>query len=208
MTTLPNNPEPLEPAVEAAIQSLCLRMESAGGACLRGRQLAAEMGLADTRALRRLVALARVSRHRHEIVGVPGEGYYWGPAMPADRVRRVIQAAGQMGRAWFYIASLLRRQGTVMAMVQQAFDFMGGRGEGSHGHDDELAALAASEGTSIAGFLDAFLVELGKTPAGRATLAEVGRRHQGLLLSEPIREAMLNKLDEMRASLMGLKIAT
>ena len=91
--------------LDALVEDLCCRVRAAGETGLRGRQLAAEMKLSGTRALRLLVAYAQIAKGRREIVGVPGSGYSWGPAAP-DARRRMADHARKMGRDWFAKASV------------------------------------------------------------------------------------------------------
>ena len=90
--------------LDALVEDLCCRVRAAGEKGLRGRQLAAEMALTGTRALRLLVAYAQIARGRREIVGVPGSGYVWGPAAPEAR-RKMAGHAHRMGLDWLRKAS-------------------------------------------------------------------------------------------------------
>jgi len=112
---------------------------------------------------------------------MPGSGYFWGPSSP-DEVRHVIQLASRMARCWFYIAALHKREGTAMAAVQMVFNFMEAHRPDDPRQADDLAALVASEGTSVADFLHAFVARLATTDHGRRVLADVGRRHADVLV--------------------------
>ena len=157
-------------ALDRLLTELCARLKSAGNRGLRGRQLAEEMGLgADTRAVRELVAYARVHKRIHQIVGVPGSRYFWGDAVP-DLYVRMIRHAERCGRDWFYLAALFRRQGLGDALAQQVFDFL--RPDAG----DELAALVARDGADAGDVLEALLNRLAETPAGQARLERLRRR--------------------------------
>ena len=85
--------------LDALVEQVCHRLRIAGEKGLRGRQLAEELNLTGTRALRLLVAYAQVGLGRTEIVGVPGAGYVWGPAAPAARAT-MARSAHKMGLDW------------------------------------------------------------------------------------------------------------
>ena len=163
------------------------RLLQAGGTWA-GRLLAQRIFHADnTRNVRHLVAYARVHHHVHQIVGVAGNGYFWAEAddeTGRKQLAGAVATAMRMGRCYFYIAALHRRQGTAMAAVQMVLDFMGHHADG--GKPDELAALVASEGATVEQFLDAFVGTLAKTDKGRAALAGVGNKHAAVLLPKDL----------------------
>lgn len=164
--------------LDRLLTELCARLKGAGNAGLRGRQLAEELGLAsDTRAVRELVAYARVHKHVHQIVGVPGDRYYWGDAVEG-LYERMIRHAERCGRDWFYLAALFRRQGLGDALAQQVFDFL--RPDAG----DELAALVARDGADEGKVLEALIDRLASTPAGKARLGRLRRRFAGGLARE------------------------
>ena len=187
--------------LDQMVDDLCYRLERAGKTGRRGQQMVMMLGLRNTRSLRLLVAYARVHLHRHEIVGIPGCGYVWGEC---DRAvyKRTITANMQRGRCHFFIAALHRRQGLAMAAVQMIFDFMEHEAPTSEGHNDELAALVASEGVNVATFLDTMVRRLAETDAGREVLAQVGQDHAQVLLPKKLLTAMAGKLSEMRDELL------
>ena len=181
-------------ALDFMVRQLCRLLRA--GETWTGRLLAERVFHADdTRRVRHLVAYARVHHHIHQIVGLPGSGYVWAEADSQEgrkQLAAAVATATRMGRCFFYIAALHRRQGTAMAAVQMVLDFMG-----DHPADrqpDELAALVASEGASVEGFLDAFVGTLAKTDKGRAALAGVGARHAAVLLPRDLITGVADKL--------------
>ena len=109
-----------------------------------------------------------------------------------------------MGRCFFYIASLHRRKGAVMSAVQLVLDFMEHNVTEGQERKEELAAMFAAEGATIAGFLDAFLGSLAKTDEGRQALAAAGAKHAQWLVTEEARQAMLAKIQEAQGNLNAL----
>ena len=156
--------------LDRMLTELCARLKSAGKHGLKGLQLAFELGLGrDTRAVRELIAYARVHKRIHQIVGVPGSRYFWGDAAP-DLYVRMIRHAERCGRDWFYLAALFRRQGLGDALAQQVFDFL--RPDAG----DELAALVARDGADAGDVLEALLDRLAESPAGQARLERLRHR--------------------------------
>ena len=159
-----------------------------------------------TRSLRLLTAYARVHRHKHQIVGLPGQGYVWADEhTQAGReiLQRAVAMSTRMGRCFFYTAALHRRQGIAMAAVQLVFDFM--EHQRADRPNDDLAALFASEGTSIQDFLDRFVAELARSEEGRQVLRETGRRHASVLVSADMRAAWLATLDHVSGQIAQLR---
>lgn len=160
-------------ALDRLLMELCARLKSAGKHGLKGLQLAFELRLGrDTRAVRELVAYARVHKRVHQIVGVPGMRYYWGDAVEG-LYERMIRHAERCGRDWFYLAALLRRQGLGDALAQQVFNFL--RPDAG----DELAALVTRDGADAGDVLEALIDRLAETPAGQARLERLRRRFAG-----------------------------
>ena len=200
-----NGRETKQPTITSAkAGELCERLQSLGDNPIGGGRLAEELGLTGTRELRRLVAYARTELHLHEIIGVPGIGYFWAPAAPR-RARQAVQLARRMGRCWFFIAALLGRGGAAMEAVQMVFDFM--QATPGTGDADDLAALVASEGGGVAEFLDRFVGRLAESDAGRQVLAEAGARHAQVLLTDAARREILADVDALRSKLLGLPAA-
>jgi hypothetical protein len=119
------------------VSDLCRRLASAGQTGLRSQQLVAELGLRDARALRLLVAYARVHHRVHQIVGVPGNRYYWGDCRP-ELYRQVVEDCRRRGRCYLFLASLHQRQGVAETAAGMVFDWFAA----DHPVDDLAASLA------------------------------------------------------------------
>lgn len=140
------------------------RLKSAGNDGLKSRQLVFELGLRSERALRLLVAYARVHHHVRHVVGVPGDRYYWGPAAPIA-VARMVRLARRMGRCWFFVAASLAEGGAAQAGAQMVMDFLQCDSPGTL-PTDELSALVSADRAGLADFLEAFIRRLRETPDG------------------------------------------
>lgn len=120
--------------LDRLVDELAERLRSAGEAGVRGEQLAEEMGLPyGTRSLRLLVAYAWVHRNLGEIVGVPGDGYYWGESRP-ELYGRQSGANETRARDLLFTARLWRRmaarhscQGSLLPAVDAGPDRRGER---------------------------------------------------------------------------------
>lgn len=189
--------------LDSLVEMMRWRLEVIGEVGLSGRRLVGELHLQDTRALRLLVAYARVRKRIHQIVGVPGSGYVWGDCdSTGDVYRHAMRQCRRMGRCYFYLWSLFRRKGIVAGMVQLAFDFATPPQAGKPA-EDELAALIASEGVSVGDVVEGLVAELAKTQAGQETLATIGRKHADVLLpAETLRE-IAQGLDGLKAKILG-----
>lgn len=191
-------------ALDFMVRQLCETLQ-ADGSVIGGKQIARMIFQDDdTRRVRHLVAYARVHHHIHQIVGVAGSGYLWADpatAMGRAALHDAVMSAMRMGRCFFYIAALHRREGTAMAAVQMVFDFMEHNVPASARHSDDLATMVASEGVNVTDFLDAFVGALAKTEDGRRTLAQVGRKHAQLLMSADVLDIATKQIDDAVASL-------
>ena len=116
-------------------------IKRAGAGGRTGESLAAQMGLTSARAVRLLVTYAQLRLGRTEPVGLPGGGYFWGPAAPGI-LQKMVGQAGRRGRCWFAKMMVYRRGDVAGAMEQMVFDFMT---PGSGGGDELDAIVAASE---------------------------------------------------------------
>ena len=184
-------------------QAICDRLQAAGERGVGGRQLADELRLSGPRQLRRVIAHARVQLHRHEILGLPGDGYFWGPSNPGLS-RRVREIASRMGRCHFFISSLIGREGVAMSMVQMVFDFMEtSPAAGEARHDDDLAALVAAEGVTLTDFLDKFITRVAGSEEGMTALAQVGRKHANVLMPDSVLQSVLTLMDQARETLLS-----
>lgn len=184
------------------VDDLCRRLTSFGRDGIGGRWLANTLRLRNTRSLRHLVAYARVHCHRHEIVGIPGSGYIWGECDPSA-YKAAIRDNMKRGRCHFFIASLHKRQGTAMSMVQMAFDFFEHQAPHAVRHDDELAAMIAAEGATIGHFLDALVQKMAESDEGRQALAEIGQKHAAVLIPKEIFDRIADRLDGLRGDLLA-----
>lgn len=185
---------------------LCVWLRGRGKTGLSGKSLASNLYLRDTRALCLLVAYARVHKHRHEIVGIPGQGYVWGDADSGTDAsggiyKRAIRDAKRRGRCYLFIASLHGRKGVAMAAAQMVFDFMSTEGDDGERHTDDLAAMLALDGSSVADSLDAFITKVASTDDGRAALRTVAEKHRDVLLPGEVLDGVLADLDQIRDKL-------
>lgn len=197
----PATAKPLKKPIPVLAREICGRIEAAGARGIGGKRLARDMGLKNDRQVRKVVSWARVHDHRHEIIGIPGSGYFWGPLLPPGKIRQIINYSRRMGRCWFYISSLLKREGTAMAAVQMALDFVEHRpGDGA----DDLAALVVSQGITVADIMDAFMTELSRTEAGRAALAAAGEKHADLLMPQKLQGELIALMERAKGLILGL----
>ena len=185
-------------------QDLCRRLQAAGSTGIRGRQLVAELALQDTRALRLLVAYARVHKHVHQIVGVPGSRYFWGDCFEKGLYKQAIADCQRRGRCYFFIAALHGRQGTAMAAAQMVFDWFEQQVPPEARRSDDLAALVAAEGVGVADVLDAIITRLAATAEGKKALADVGQRHAQVLLPAEVLARLATKLADLREEVLGM----
>jgi len=183
------------------------RVRSCGDQGIRSARLAAEIGLEPgrhaARPIRLLVAYGRVWLRDTDILGVPGDRYYWGPARLGLRPQ-VIRQARRMGRCYFFIATLLGKGSTATAAVQLVFDFMGHRPADSADPppSDDLAALVASQGVTVADFLESAVTTLAETDDGRQMLRGLTRRHADILMPRQALADLANDLAALRARLL------
>lgn len=187
--------------LDCLLTDLCARLEAAASNGVRAKQLVEELRLRDARALRLLVAYARVHQHNRDIVGVPGCRYYWAPAVP-KLVAAMIRDARWRARCYFKIAAVLEGHGVASSMVQLMFDFMGENVPPEKRRADDLAALMAAEGVTPETFLDTFVGRLADTDDGKRILAQVGTKHAAVLLPAETLKRLAAKLDEVKAELL------
>ena len=188
--------------LDSMVYDLCRWLENVGLTGLGGKKIAEHFWPqnSDPRKTRLLVAYARVHCHRHEIVGIPGQGYVWGDLDP-DIYKKAIIDNEQRARDYFFIAALHRRQGVAMSAAQLVLDFMEHNVPAESQHNDDLAALFAAEGTSIADFLDAFMQRLAETADGRSALQRAGEKHSDLLIPANVRSQIREIVAEASAHL-------
>ena len=94
--------------LDGLVDDMCRRLAAAGEKGVRGRQLACELNLTGTRALRLLVAYGQLARGRRRIIGIPGYGYRWSD--DPGETGRMARHAERMGRDWFAKAGVYRGQ--------------------------------------------------------------------------------------------------
>ena len=189
--------------LDALVVNLLHRIQVAFPFSIKGKVLVARMGLQDTRALRLLIAYARIHWRRHEIVGVPGEGYRWGGEDPA-----IYKAAGndvfRRARCYLFLASLYRRQGTATAIAQLALDAIGHAVPADQSaRNDDLAALVAVEGVGVGDVLDALIGELAASAEGRQALERAGSKHASVLMPKAVVDGIVAGLDDIKRRLLG-----
>lgn len=185
--------------LDVLVTQLCERLELRSPRAISGGDLARALGLEGTRALRLLCAYARIHHGRHEIVGKPGEGYSWLPSQEDQAA--AARAARRMARCWLYLATLHGRQGVAMGAVNTLFDMM--EFGGAERHSDDLSALLASDGSSIADALEAFIQRLAQTDEGRRVISDVVSRNREIVLSEAVVEELLGQVDKLRGQIVA-----
>jgi len=184
-------------------EELCDRLATALGDGLTSRRLVVELGLESARALRLLVAYCRVWGGVHQIVGIPGDRYYWGDAKPGA-YQQMISDCTRRGRCYLFIAALHRRQGVAMATAQMVFDWFA-ETKVSRELNDDLAALTAAEGVKIGDVFSAFCEIMSRSDEGRTALADAGKRHASLFMPATLQQQLLANLDAVRASIANLQ---
>ena len=180
--------------LDGTLVDLCNRLMSLGGETIRGRQLSIEMTLSENgRTLRLLAAYGHVHHRIRQIVGIEGgDGYCWG-----DLAVGAYDLAARISRrkaiCSLFNSSLYSTQTAVMEIAQLAFEFGNTPGGGVQ-LPDGLDMLLASERITPAKVIDAMVVHLQATADGQAILADIGRRHADVLLSEQLRTDLFNEL--------------
>jgi len=144
--------------------------------CMTGDQVARALFLhrGGPRAVRALVTYAQVHWREWRIVGVPGHGYFWGPAHP-DLYAGAVSEARRRGRAAFARAALMSEGSAQQSIAQLAFNFMmpPGPDETPAGeHEDLLNAMVDRDagGGHLRKVLGEFLAQVGQTRIGREAL--------------------------------------
>jgi hypothetical protein len=188
-------------ALNALAENLCSRLDAARCEGIRGEQLVEELLLSGSRALRLLVAYVRVWGGVHQVVGLPGDRYYWGDHVPG-LYERIERDCRRRARCYFYIASLHERKGSAMAAAQLVFDFC--RQPSERGGGDDLTALIAAEGVKPEDVVSKFVEILAGTDEGRASLARLAEAHADVFLPESARSELLGHVDQLRLRIARL----
>lgn len=169
--------------LDAMLCNLCDRLIAAGGRALGGKAIIYELRLPCTRSLRLLVAYGHVHHKLRAIVGLPGEGYLWGEHRPGI-YEKVANMSRQMGRGFFFNATLYGKGRPAVEAAQLLLDFVGdGRVNQRSRHGDELSAMVAAEGLTIEDVLGSIFETLTQTETGKATLTRLGTKHRQFLLT-------------------------
>ena len=198
-------------SMHALVVELCHRVRSRAGRDVSGKQLAEEMGLQGPRAVRQLLAFARVGYGLQEIIGQPGSGYAWGPAAP-DKYKRFAGHAAKMGRDWLYIAALYGEGDAEANMAQMLLEFAStahqrtALGLGDGGGDTGLADLAERRGVTLGGLLDR-IVEFMRSHRDTygADLDRVAQKHAATLVNTEAIRRVKAVADDMDAKLRDLR---
>jgi hypothetical protein len=164
--------------LDEMLVDLCRRLISAGHLGVRGRQLAEEMHLQNTRSLRLLVAYGHVHHRLRQIVGVNGKGYVWGPFQPTVYLTMALHAK-KMGRDFFFNSTLYGKSAPQVQAAQLLLDFVG---TDQPGPPDELSVLMSSHNVTIEQVINSLVDLVKDTDKGRQVLRRVGDRHASVLL--------------------------
>jgi hypothetical protein len=182
-------------------RELVARIRSAGANGVGGEHLAREMGLAEgARSVRLLVSYLRLAHGVREIISMPGRGYALAEHAGPEAVRRALAYYRHQGRCYFAIASVVKGQGIAQGVTQLVLDFMRVPTDEGERHD-ELAALLASEGATVADVVAGLVDHLRETEAGREALSRLGREHADVLLPSGEIEEMQRDLARMQQRL-------
>ncbi len=185
--------------LDALVDRMTGILQAVGVSGIGGGELAARLGIGPPRTLRLLVAYARVHHHVHQIVGIPGSGYFWGDCKPG-LYHDAIADATKRGRCYFFIAALHKRKGTAIAAAQMVLDLFHQHDHADR-HNDELAAMVAAEGADVGDLFDAMITQLAETADGRQVLSNATAKHADLMIPAAAFEGVLAQLDTLKGSL-------
>jgi hypothetical protein len=195
-------------AVNGLVTELCRRLEAAGGEIVPSATLVDGLRLQDARALRLLIAYARIRCNRFQVIGQPGSGYLWG-GDDAAAYTAASKRAYWMGRCYIFLYSLYHREGAAVALAQLPLLAIGDpsvTGADAPATDD-LAALVAVRGVSLGQVLDTLVGRLSTTAAGREALQTVAVKHSAVMLTAATRQRVLDQIDAIRRDIAGAAIA-
>jgi len=201
--------------LHAYVVDLCRRTQTAGKAGISGHRLAEGLQLRSTRELRKLVAYARVAYGIEEVVGIPGSGYFWGPADP-EIYKTAAGHAQRMGRDWMFLGALYGEGSAETNLAQMFLDFASSAGqkaaaglapEGPGGRDD-LAELMERRNVSVGAVLDRILEFMSEHPdVYGEELRQIGRKHGPALVETAIIDELLNDARDWVAKLQRIALA-
>jgi len=203
--------------LRSLLHNIANRLETAGTTGLPGARLAADLGLPGTRPLRAVLAYGRVAYRIREIVGLPGNGYFWGPAWP-EVYAIAARMADKMGRDFFYLATLYSEGSAETSMAQMFLQFAStaeqraAAGLGGDVAGDELSDLVDREGVSPGAVLDAILTLMTEHRAIYQTdLDRVAAAHAMTLVDadalQQLQQRMTGMVKDIQALADGPRIA-
>lgn len=167
---------------------------------VRGRDVAAELGLPGTRAVRALTAYARVHHRIADLVGLPGAGYCWAHNVPRSR-DRAARAARRNGLDDLFLAALYEGRRPGAAIGQMALRFTGSLPAEVDEDTGEAVAYAtvaaADHGETLTAMLVDLVSELRQHEAGRRALAVAGEAHRDVLVP-------VETLEDLEGQLAGM----
>ena len=156
-----------------------------------GKELAARLGLVDTRALRRLVIWPLRTDHRLPIHSRPGVGGGYKLKVTAAEHAACVEWAKQMGRDFMAIMSILSKESLEVVAAQSVMDFMPlvrAEGENAILTEDGLSMVMEAQArlgrpVSWVDVLCHMLDALAERPDEYAAeIEEIRERHGGLFL--------------------------
>ena len=217
-------PESIE-ELHGLVQGMCRTVQGQGGAWLLGAALAERLGLPSTRAVRALLAYARVAYRITEIVGLPGSGYAWGPANP-EAYTVMAGHARRMGRDWFFLGALYGEGDAAENMAQMLLDFASSAHQraalavaGAKGPwlfdpaapgapaaaQDELDRLGAVQGLTMGAVLDRMFEFMRAHPAVYgADLRRFGEKHAAHLVPAASIADLLARVDDFKSKVQDM----
>jgi len=182
------------------LRALCARLICAEGAWWPGERLARSLRLRGTRAVRLLCAYAHVHHRMRELVGLPGQGYVWGPYCP-----RATEAASRLAHRMavddLFLASLYDGKAPGVAVAQLALQFTG-HVDLSEGGDG--AAWLALERPSATAVLESVIDAFASTAPGQDALRTVASSRAHVLVSQELLGRLRHRLQDSLADILAL----
>jgi len=186
--------------LDGLLADLCRRLIAAQGRTIKGRRLAEDLGVEDTRALRLVAAYGHVHHRIRQIVGIAGTGYCWGDGPEALEGVYAI-ASGQargMGRAHFFLAAIYGKRQAHVELAQLCLNLVEPDADQRR---DELGAMMAAEGVGTEELLNGMLELLRGRADGRKILRRLGDRHRDILLPADAVETIRQHLAAVSSAL-------